>query len=159
MAIEYSPLTFLQSHDSAKPHPQAATTGLVILNTPIPSNNLLSTLWANSSFHVCADGGANRLHDFSSHSRENYVPLPYLAFVILALKLTHPRSRTKSPETSTPSAPKYGTTTPLTAHLSCVTQTSTPLTSTNPFHDVSRMMLKTFSSRARSGGEWTTASG
>lgn len=38
-------------------------TAMVILNTPIakPPSPLFEYLWKSSSFHVCADGGANRL--------------------------------------------------------------------------------------------------
>ena len=37
---------------------------LIILNQPIKSLNILRCIWENTSFRICADGGANRLHDF-----------------------------------------------------------------------------------------------
>ena len=42
---------------------------LVILNQPITSLTLLRRVWENTSFRICADGGANRLHDFLAEAR------------------------------------------------------------------------------------------
>lgn len=36
---------------------------LVILNQPITSFAILRHVWESTSYHICADGGANRLHD------------------------------------------------------------------------------------------------
>lgn len=56
---------FLDKDDATK-------TVLVILNSPIrkPPSLLFQRLWDSSSFRVCADGGANQLHD----AREDYIP-------------------------------------------------------------------------------------
>ena len=44
---------------------------LVILNTPIPMRSaIFPYLWETTSFRVCADGGANRLYEYS-HSTNN----------------------------------------------------------------------------------------
>jgi len=58
--IHYSP--FLKDDD--KHHFDVSTTAMVILNSPIrrPPSPLFDILWTKSSFHVCADGGANRLY-------------------------------------------------------------------------------------------------
>ncbi|GAM85314.1 hypothetical protein ANO11243_033190 [Dothideomycetidae sp. 11243] len=64
MTTTLSPLPFLRSPSSTGHKPNPATTGLVILNTPIPAGDILQHIWQHSSFHICADGGANRLHDF-----------------------------------------------------------------------------------------------
>ena len=42
-----------------------STTAMVILNTPIakPPSTLFEKLWESSTFHICADGGANRLYE------------------------------------------------------------------------------------------------
>ena len=45
---------------------------LIILNQPIPNVDLLHKLWQNSSFRICADGGANRLYDLFLDSLEIY---------------------------------------------------------------------------------------
>lgn len=75
---EYRPLDFLigsHAHDSKA----APALALLILNTPLPELAILRSIWANTSYHLCADGGANRLYDlfsFSSHleqQRSNYV--------------------------------------------------------------------------------------
>ncbi|KAI6044710.1 thiamine pyrophosphokinase [Pisolithus marmoratus] len=48
--------------------------GLIILNQPF-SRNLLDMLWKASSWHCCADGGANRLFDLLPDDlRCSYVP-------------------------------------------------------------------------------------
>lgn len=36
---------------------------LIILNQPIKSFDRLKTVWENTSYRICADGGANRLLD------------------------------------------------------------------------------------------------
>ncbi|KAG9558414.1 thiamine pyrophosphokinase, partial [Aureobasidium melanogenum] len=42
--------------DQAKP-------ALIILNQPIADTNVLGRLWNHTSYHLCADGGANQLYD------------------------------------------------------------------------------------------------
>jgi hypothetical protein len=45
-------------------HAAASTKScLVILNRPIKSSGHFQHLWESSSYRICADGGANRLHD------------------------------------------------------------------------------------------------
>lgn len=41
----------------------AADSSLIILNQPIENVHRLKTLWKNTSYRICADGGADRLHD------------------------------------------------------------------------------------------------
>jgi thiamine pyrophosphokinase len=50
-------------------------TALIILNSPIrkPPSLIFQKLWDLSSFRVCADGGANQLHDATSGCKE-YIP-------------------------------------------------------------------------------------
>ena len=57
----------LQKINSSAPKP-----ALLILNQPIPEIGLLDRLWQNSIFRICADGGANRLHDLFSVALENH---------------------------------------------------------------------------------------
>lgn len=56
---------------------QGIDKALIILNTPLMSKDTLKTLWSSCSWHICADGGANRLHDMwgagEESSREKYV--------------------------------------------------------------------------------------
>lgn len=50
-------------------------TVLVVVNTPIPRppSPWFEKLWALSSYHICADGGANRLYEATQPSLE-YIP-------------------------------------------------------------------------------------
>jgi thiamine pyrophosphokinase len=50
-------------------------TALVVLNTPIPRppSPWFEKLWALSSYHICADGGANRLYEATQPSLQ-YIP-------------------------------------------------------------------------------------
>lgn len=60
-------------HDSLFLEDDPATKNvLVILNSPIrkPPSLLFQRLWDSASFRVCADGGANRLHDATNE----YIP-------------------------------------------------------------------------------------
>ena len=64
----YSP--FLEYNDDSNNTTAQTAAAMIILNTPIPSiddsntaTNVFQILWNSSSFHVCADGGANRLYD------------------------------------------------------------------------------------------------
>jgi hypothetical protein len=36
---------------------------LIILNQPIADTKILDRLWSHTSYRLCADGGANQLHD------------------------------------------------------------------------------------------------
>mmetsp|Transcript_21152 Transcript_21152/g.29622 ORF Transcript_21152/g.29622 Transcript_21152/m.29622 type:complete len:412 (-) Transcript_21152:111-1346(-) len=51
-------------------------TAMIILNSPIqnPPGLVFQTLWGASSFHVCADGGANRLYEATVKDDECDVP-------------------------------------------------------------------------------------
>jgi thiamine pyrophosphokinase len=50
---------------------------LLILNQPISDFTAFSRLWAHARYRICADGGANRLHDMFSGrqqgQRQEYV--------------------------------------------------------------------------------------
>lgn len=66
--LKAGPLHF-QEHDHSEP-------ALIILNQPIADIEVLDRLWNHTSFRVCADGGANQLHDlFDSQPslRDRYV--------------------------------------------------------------------------------------
>jgi hypothetical protein len=49
---------------STEPVSQTPSRILVILNAPITSLDLVRRLWKSCAVRICADGGANRLHDF-----------------------------------------------------------------------------------------------
>lgn len=49
---------------------------LLLLNTPINSINL-PQLWNNTEFHICADGAANRLYDYT-HANDNLNAADYI---------------------------------------------------------------------------------
>lgn len=53
---------------------------LIILNQPIADLQLLDHLWENTEYRICADGGANRLHDLfegpNAYLRSTYVLRP-----------------------------------------------------------------------------------
>lgn len=51
--------------------------GLVILNQKINSRELFLQVWSKTKYHVCADGGANRLYDLfegDHETREKLLP-------------------------------------------------------------------------------------
>jgi thiamine pyrophosphokinase len=56
---------------------QSPDKALVILNTPLMKKETLKNLWSSCRYHICADGGANRLHDMwrdgDEDSRDQYV--------------------------------------------------------------------------------------
>lgn len=61
-----SPLMTASSSSSIGiPTTTAATTAMIILNSPItrPPSMVFDRLWKSSQYHICADGGANRLMD------------------------------------------------------------------------------------------------
>uniref|UniRef100_A0A7S1ZSZ4 N-acetyltransferase domain-containing protein n=1 Tax=Ditylum brightwellii TaxID=49249 RepID=A0A7S1ZSZ4_9STRA len=69
---------FLSLH-SPKKKKQQEKIALVILNTPMssPPSSIFTHLWNMASFHVCADGGANRLYDatITKDNEDNkYIP-------------------------------------------------------------------------------------
>jgi len=96
MVLESSELDSVICHDNtflSLAHEQTGdgeststqTVVLLILNTPgltpdllKPGGSLFRRLWDLSSMKVCADGGANRLHDASvssvSHKRDDFLP-------------------------------------------------------------------------------------
>lgn len=56
---------------------QSLDKALIILNTPLMKRETLENLWSSCGWHICADGGANRLHDMwtsgEDHLRAKYV--------------------------------------------------------------------------------------
>lgn len=71
----YIPGLFLSEADL--PDDYIPPPDLLILNQPIASFDVFSRLWSHTNYHVCADGGANRLYDMFNgaleEQRENYV--------------------------------------------------------------------------------------
>jgi len=53
-------------------------TVMIVLNRPIscPPSAIFHKLWSISSFHICADGGANRLYDATVQSKDLVVYIP-----------------------------------------------------------------------------------
>lgn len=53
-----------------------SSSALIILNTPIASTSTFRRLWDHADVRICADGGANRLHDLiaASSSSEGWLP-------------------------------------------------------------------------------------
>ena len=48
---------------------------IIILNAPSVTKYLLSLLWSNAGFKICADGGANRLFDaVNEQERGSLIP-------------------------------------------------------------------------------------
>lgn len=75
---EYSVRRPLGEHATLEPFRAFETdddgAALVVLNTPL-QRVPVKRLWKGSSLHVCADGGANRLHDcFLDAERAQFVP-------------------------------------------------------------------------------------
>ena len=74
---------FFPTHEASSRNKQSSA--LIILNTPFQtamhsqsrsSNNhclpdVLRVLWESTTYHVCADGGANRLYDATTSSTQN----------------------------------------------------------------------------------------
>ncbi|KAL2753150.1 hypothetical protein ACRALDRAFT_1083592 [Sodiomyces alcalophilus JCM 7366] len=65
--FDWNPTTFLRegSNGDQQPSPYA----LVILNQPLRDSGVLDALWDNASIRVAADGGANRLFDLATQTR------------------------------------------------------------------------------------------
>ena len=62
-AIRIKPLEFLELVPNKQDKDVIAHTTLLILNQPINGIDFLKRVWSNSSWRVCADGGANQLYD------------------------------------------------------------------------------------------------
>lgn len=60
-ASELDPTIFLAANDHSED--SANPPDLLILNQPITDFATFSRLWKHSNYRICADGGANRLHD------------------------------------------------------------------------------------------------
>lgn len=58
----HCPVRFLQDVERQTTGVEEDRT-LIILNQPIVSFAILQHTWKNTSYRICADGGANRLHD------------------------------------------------------------------------------------------------
>jgi thiamine pyrophosphokinase len=58
---ELDPTVFLAEADH--PERSANPPDLLILNQPITDFATFSRLWRHTDYRICADGGANRLHD------------------------------------------------------------------------------------------------
>jgi thiamine pyrophosphokinase len=73
-------------------------TTLVILNQPISSLPVLKALWPSANYRICADGGANRLHDAllaeSSSFLSQFVRSSKVPFLVRQLTL---RARNRTP--------------------------------------------------------------
>lgn len=62
---EFRPSHYLTARDSPSP---TNRTALVILNSPISDIGLFRALHSHAAYRLCADGGANRLHDLLVHN-------------------------------------------------------------------------------------------
>ena len=58
--MEFDPSQLLSGDRNSE---AVETSSLIILNQPIKSLERLETIWRNTSYRICADGGANILHD------------------------------------------------------------------------------------------------
>ncbi|KAJ3153683.1 cAMP-dependent protein kinase subunit [Geranomyces michiganensis] len=75
MTHHWDASSFLSPRRSDSATPPAAA--LVILNQPLCNSKAFATLWANTSVHLCADGGANRLYDSfgaDEQARKRFIP-------------------------------------------------------------------------------------
>ncbi|KAF2221075.1 thiamine pyrophosphokinase [Elsinoe ampelina] len=72
------PLDFLRSASVSIEGPTEKHAGLVVLNSPISHADLVKQIWPNTSYRVCADGGANRVYSILSSQQksllETYLP-------------------------------------------------------------------------------------
>ncbi len=63
---ELRPTQFLDAQpeqDASGASHRPGSVALIVLNSPIPDYDYFNRLYNNSSYCLCADGGANRLHD------------------------------------------------------------------------------------------------
>ncbi|KXL47607.1 hypothetical protein M433DRAFT_63938 [Acidomyces richmondensis BFW] len=60
-SVELRPTQYLESKRPSGT--SASKTALIVLNSPIPDLEYFRRLYNHAYFRVCADGGANRLHD------------------------------------------------------------------------------------------------
>lgn len=58
--------------EDVHPETSANPPDLLILNQPITDFATFSRLWKHSNYRICADGGANRLHDMFEGDREKH---------------------------------------------------------------------------------------
>jgi thiamine pyrophosphokinase len=65
---ELNPGIFLAQGDGAAQSGEGPD--LLILNQPISDFGAFSRLWTHARYRICADGGANRLHDMFSGSHQ-----------------------------------------------------------------------------------------
>lgn len=65
MVETFNPAQFLEVTSSS-----LEPTGLIILNQKIHSQDLFSQVWSKTKYHICADGGANRLYDLFEQDSE-----------------------------------------------------------------------------------------
>jgi len=69
-AVSYlDPTIFLAESDH--PEKSANPPDLLILNQPITDFATFSRLWKHTKYRICADGGANRLHDMFTGDLED----------------------------------------------------------------------------------------
>jgi len=61
--MKFIPATFLRE---ASESVAGSTPKLLILNQPIVNFATFKRLWQRTGYHLCADGGANRLYDMLS---------------------------------------------------------------------------------------------
>lgn len=72
-----SPDQFLTNDEVICPTESSCPADLLILNQPISHFDVFARLWMHTSYRICADGGANRLHDMFEgdllSQRDHYV--------------------------------------------------------------------------------------
>jgi thiamine pyrophosphokinase len=60
--MEFDPSTILRQRSAG----DISNCSLIILNQPIDDFERLALVWKNTSYRICADGGANRLRELIS---------------------------------------------------------------------------------------------
>ncbi len=79
-----SPFLSALHDDNTSNNQHSSSAALVILNTPIQTTanhslpDVFQELWKSTTFHVCADGGANRLYDATTLIGEDDALIPDL---------------------------------------------------------------------------------
>ncbi|KAI0127209.1 thiamine pyrophosphokinase [Xylariales sp. AK1849] len=73
---EWHPARLLQSSQKDQDF------ALIILNQPLDDHQTLNQLWQNSSYHIAADGGANRLYSSTQRVSPNPPPFSNLHAII-----------------------------------------------------------------------------